>query len=69
MKVPLAAIERHVAPRRRPFVWRFWGTAFWGLFIFAAMFVGQIAVVAWFVLRQGGSIDLASADSGARQRA
>jgi uncharacterized protein len=50
-----------IAPRRRPFIWRFWGTALWGLFIFAAMFAGQIAVVAWFVLRQGGPIDLASA--------
>ncbi len=34
---------------RRPLVWKFWGTALWGLFIFAAMFIGQIAVVAWFV--------------------
>jgi membrane protease YdiL (CAAX protease family) len=42
-----------VAPR----VWKFWGTAFWGLVVFAAMFVGQIAVVAWFVLRQDGPIN------------
>jgi membrane protease YdiL (CAAX protease family) len=40
-----------------PRVWKFWGTAFWGLVVFAAMFVGQIAVVAWFVLRQDGPID------------
>ena len=46
---------------RRPRIWKFWGTALWGLFIFAAMFIGQIAVVAWFVLRQGGSIDVATA--------
>ena len=46
---------------RRPLVWKFWGTALWGLFIFAAMFIGQIAVVAWFVLRQGGPIDVATA--------
>ena len=35
-----------VTPAERPpRVWKFWGTALWGLFVFAAMFVGQIAVV------------------------
>ena len=29
--------------------------ALWGLFIFAAMFVGQLAVVAWFVLGRGAA--------------
>ena len=28
---------------RPPRVWKFWGTALWGLFIFAAMFLGQLA--------------------------
>jgi uncharacterized protein len=46
---------------RPPRIWKFWGTALWGLFIFAGMFVGQIAVVAWFVLRRGGPIDVAAA--------
>jgi membrane protease YdiL (CAAX protease family) len=46
---------------RPPRVWKFWGTALWGLFIFAAMFVGQLAVVGWFVLRQKGPIDVAAA--------
>jgi CAAX protease family protein len=46
---------------RRPRVWKFWGTALWGLFIFAAMFIGQIAVVAWFVLREGGPVSVAAA--------
>jgi membrane protease YdiL (CAAX protease family) len=46
---------------RPPRIWKFWGTALWGLFIFAAMFVGQIAVVAWFVVRREGPIDLAAA--------
>jgi uncharacterized protein len=46
---------------RRPLIWKFWGTALWGLFIFAAMFIGQIAVVVWFMLRQGGPIDMATA--------
>jgi uncharacterized protein len=44
-----------------PKIWKFWGTALWGLFVFAAMFVGQLAVVAWFVLRREGPIDLAAA--------
>src|SRR6202158_1504629 len=44
-----------------PRVWKFWGTALWGLFIFAAMFVGQIGVVAWFVLRRGGAGAIAAA--------
>ena len=32
----------------------------WGLSIFAAMSVGQIAVVAWFVFRREGPIDIAA---------
>ena len=50
-----------VAAQRPPRIWKFWGTVLWGLFIFAAMSVGQLAVVAWFILRQEGPIDLASA--------
>jgi uncharacterized protein len=46
---------------RPPRIWKFWGTALWGLVIFAAMFVGQLAVVAWFVLRQEGPVDMAAA--------
>src|SRR5260221_13447083 len=50
------------APAQRPpRIWKFWGTALWGLFIFAGMFVGQAAVIAYFVLRQGGPIDIAGA--------
>ena len=47
--------------RRPPRIWKFWGTLLWGLFVFAAMFVGQVAVVAYFVLRQQGPIDVAAA--------
>jgi uncharacterized protein len=47
--------------QRPPRIWKFWGTALWGLLIFAAMFAGQMAVVAWFVLRQDGPIDMAAA--------
>ena len=48
-----------VSPRP-PRIWKFWGTALWGLFIFAAMFAGQLAVIAWFVLRQEGEADIVS---------
>ncbi|WP_431203627.1 CPBP family intramembrane glutamic endopeptidase [Bradyrhizobium betae] len=43
-----------------PRVWKFWGTALWGLFIFAAMFVGQIGGVALLVALRGLPMDLAS---------
>ena len=55
------ALTPRIRTQRPPRVWKFWGTALWGLFIFAAMFVGQIAVVAWFILRRGGPIDIAAA--------
>ena len=42
---------------RPPRVWKFWGTALWGLFIFAGMFVGQAAVIAYiWCCRQGGLV-------------
>lgn len=47
--------------RHAPRIWKFWGTALWGLFVFAALFVGQIAVVAWFVLRREGPVDIVAA--------
>ena len=47
--------------QRPPRVWKFWGTALWGLFIFGGMFVGQAAVIAFLVLRQGGPFDMAAA--------
>jgi membrane protease YdiL (CAAX protease family) len=50
-----------IPAQRLPRIWKFWGTALWGLFIFAAMFLGQLAVVAWLVLRQDGPIDVAAA--------
>ena len=40
--------------------WMFWRTALWGVLIFMAMFIGQIAVVGIFVLKRGGPIDLAA---------
>lgn len=50
-----------VAPERPPRVWGFWGTALWALFIFGAVFLGQIAVIVYFVLRRDGSFDMAAA--------
>ncbi len=50
-----------IAPApRTPRAWGFWGTVAWGLLVFAAMFVGQIAVVIFFVLKRGGAIDQAA---------
>jgi CAAX protease family protein len=46
---------------RAPRIWKFWGTALWGLVVFGAMFAGQMAVVGWFVLRQEGPLDLTAA--------
>ena len=46
---------------RPPRVWKFWGTALWGLFIFAAMFLGQIVLVALIVLWRVGPFDMAAA--------
>ena len=43
---------------RPPKIWKFWGTTLWGLFIFAAMFAGQLAVFGYFVLRKAGPLDL-----------
>jgi len=42
-------IETVSNPRR---VWKFWGTVSWGLFVFAAMLIGQVVVVLLFVLEQ-----------------
>jgi membrane protease YdiL (CAAX protease family) len=47
--------------RRPPRIWKFWGTCLWGLFVFAGMFAGQLAVVGWFMLRRDGPIDIAAA--------
>jgi uncharacterized protein len=49
-----------IPSQRPPRIWKFWGTAAWGLFTFAAMFIGQITVVAWFLLREEGPIDRAA---------
>src|ERR1700751_2828984 len=47
---PIAAMA--AVPARRK-VWKFWGTSLWGLFGFAALALGQIAVVTIFVMIHG----------------
>ena len=65
LEIPVGSAAPALTPiigtQRPPRIWKFWGTALWGLFIFAAMFIGQIGVVAWFMLRRGGPIDISAA--------
>src|SRR6266576_1698005 len=65
LEIPVGSAAPALTPiigtQRPPRIWRFWGTALWGLFIFAAMFIGQIGVVGWFILRRGGPIDISAA--------
>src|SRR6185295_7827966 len=49
------------AGQRPPRIWKFWGTALWGLFVFGGMFVGQVAVVGWLGFREEGPFDMATA--------
>ncbi|HEY2248194.1 MAG TPA: type II CAAX endopeptidase family protein [Bradyrhizobium sp.] len=53
---PVTVVPEDYAPR----AWGFWGTVLWGLVVFAAMFVGQIAVVFFFALERGGGLDHAA---------
>lgn len=45
---------------REPRAWKFIGTSLWGLVLFGAIFLGQISVVGWFLLRAGDGIDAPS---------
>src|SRR5260221_11865058 len=57
-----AALTPVIGTQPPPRIWKFWGTALWGLFIFAGMFIGQIGVVAWLILRRGGASGIAPAN-------
>jgi membrane protease YdiL (CAAX protease family) len=59
--VDAIAVPPELSGPRPPRIWKFWGTALWGLFIFAGMFVGQVAVIVYFWARQSGAMDVASA--------
>jgi membrane protease YdiL (CAAX protease family) len=53
--LPDAPVE--TPPARPPEVWKFWGTALWGVFVFAALFVGQLTVVGYLVFAKGVPLD------------
>jgi uncharacterized protein len=40
--------------------WKFWGTLWWGVGLVVAMFLGQLSVVVFFVLRGGIPADIAA---------
>lgn len=53
---PLTETPADHAPR----VWKFWGTALWGLLIFVAMFVGQVGAIVALAAVRGLPVDMAS---------
>jgi membrane protease YdiL (CAAX protease family) len=58
----LAVAETHVAlppAAKPPRVWKFWGTTLRGLLAFGAMFVGQLTVFGYEIVRSSEPIDLA----------
>jgi membrane protease YdiL (CAAX protease family) len=59
---PAAAVAPapHPGAPRQPRIWKFWGTSLWGLLLFAAMFAGQFALVAFFFIAEGPPFDIAS---------
>lgn len=48
-------------------VWKFWGTALWGLLVFVAMFVGQVGAILLLVAMRGLPLDMASIQSVGRE--
>ena len=62
---PLTMTPADHAPR----VWRFLGTALWGLLIFVAMFVGQVGAILLLAALRGLPIDMASIQSVGREPA
>jgi membrane protease YdiL (CAAX protease family) len=62
---PLTVTPAEHAPR----VWMFWGTAVWGVVIFAAMFVGQIGAIVYRVWDHGAPMSLASMQDVGREPA
>lgn len=53
-----ATAALNLAPRP-PRVFKFWGTALWGLVIFVAMFLGQVAVIVYRIMAQGAELSVA----------
>ncbi|MET3996157.1 membrane protease YdiL (CAAX protease family) [Bradyrhizobium sp. JR7.2] len=52
-----------------PRVWKFWGTAVWGLLIFVAMFLGQVGAILYLVWDRGDPLDLMSLQRVGREPA
>jgi uncharacterized protein len=52
-----------------PRVWKFFGTALWGVVIFAAMFVGQIGAIVYLVWDRGAPMSLVSMQDVGREPA
>lgn len=48
-------------------LWKFWGTALWGLLTFVAMFVGQVGAIVLLVAMRGLPLDMASIQSVGRE--
>ena len=57
---PVDSVAPPSAPQPRPpRVWKFVGTSLWGVVVFAAMFVGQLSVLAYLVATKGIPADFA----------
>ena len=54
-------------PDQPPRVWKFWGTTLWGCSIFVAMFLGQLAIIIYFVFAEGRVVRRRRSDPGRRQ--
>lgn len=52
-----------------PRVWKFWGTAVWGLLIFVAMFLGQVGAILYLAWDRGDPLDLMSIQRVGREPA
>jgi membrane protease YdiL (CAAX protease family) len=63
LKIPASpdVVVPVIPAQRAPRIWKFWGTSLWGLLIFVAMFAGQAAVVAYFILIREGPVDFNAA--------
>jgi uncharacterized protein len=55
-----AATAPAVRRERPPRIWKFWGTALWGLLAFVAMFAGQFVLVAVLFVAKGPPFDMDS---------
>src|SRR5436305_928802 len=57
---PATRAASHAGAHAQPPIWKFWGTALWGVLLFAAMFAGQFALVMAFFIAKGPPFDFGS---------